>query len=158
MTILFFQAYAELEDDTPGQIMGVTFKTDGKSSSSGSSSSSDSFTSSSSSSSSTSSSSNSSSTWSSSNVSDKHTQGARDQEGYDTYKPHDPTDTHEYRKERFDSRFYYALGALLVMGWFVYYTHQQTNAQFERDRLEALERQRVARGGYKDVTQPFDEA
>uniref|UniRef100_A0A8W7P597 DnaJ homolog l(2)tid, mitochondrial n=1 Tax=Anopheles coluzzii TaxID=1518534 RepID=A0A8W7P597_ANOCL len=153
------QAYAELEDDTPGQIMGVTFKTDGKSSSSGSSSSSDSFTSSSSSSSSsTSSSSNSSSTWSSSNVSDKHTQGARDQEGYDTYKPHDPTDTHEYRKERFDSRFYYALGALLVMGWFVYYTHQQTNAQFERDRLEALERQRVARGGYKDVTQPFDEA
>lgn len=25
------QAYAELETDTPGQIMGVTFKTDGKS-------------------------------------------------------------------------------------------------------------------------------
>uniref|UniRef100_A0A182SX65 Uncharacterized protein n=1 Tax=Anopheles maculatus TaxID=74869 RepID=A0A182SX65_9DIPT len=41
---------------------------------------------------------------------------------------------------------------MLVMGWFVYYTHQQTNAQYERERLEALERQRVARGGYKDVT------
>ncbi|XP_035911908.1 protein tumorous imaginal discs, mitochondrial isoform X1 [Anopheles stephensi] len=145
------QAYAELEDDTPGQIMGVTFKTDGKSSSSSSDSSSSSSTSSRSTSS-------SSSSWSSSNVSDKHTQGARDEEGYNTYKPHDPTDTHEYRKERFDSRFYYALGALLVMGWFVYYTHQQTNAQYERERLEALERQRVARGGYKDVTSPFDEA
>uniref|UniRef100_A0A182MX04 DnaJ homolog l(2)tid, mitochondrial n=1 Tax=Anopheles culicifacies TaxID=139723 RepID=A0A182MX04_9DIPT len=134
------QAYAELEDDTPGQIMGVTFKTDGKSSSPSSGSSSESFTS------------------SSSGVSDKHTQGARAEEGYDKYEPNDPTHTHEYRKERFDSRFYYALGALLVIGWFVYYTNNQRNAQFEHERLAALERQRVARGISKNVTSPFDEA
>lgn len=28
--LLYFKAYAELEDDTPGQIHGITFKTDGK--------------------------------------------------------------------------------------------------------------------------------
>ncbi|XP_053677461.1 protein tumorous imaginal discs, mitochondrial-like [Anopheles nili] len=126
------QAYAELEDDTPGQIMGVTFKTDGKSSDSSSGT--------------------KSTAWSSSNVADKHTQGARD-ESYSEYKPHDATDTHEHRKERFDSRFYYALGALFVMGWFVYYSHVQMNAQYERDRDAALERQRMARGN----SSPFDE-
>ncbi|XP_053664104.1 protein tumorous imaginal discs, mitochondrial [Anopheles marshallii] len=142
------QAYAELEDDTPGQIMGVTFKTDGKSSSSGSGTSS---------SGSSTSFSTSSSSWSSSNVSDKHTQGARDEEGYDKYKPHDPTDTHQYRKERFDTRFYYALGALLVAGWFVYYTNKQTDAQFERERLAALERKRIALGAFKDLNSPQNE-
>ncbi|XP_049291523.1 protein tumorous imaginal discs, mitochondrial isoform X1 [Anopheles funestus] len=144
------QAYAELEDDTPGQIMGVTFKTDGKSSTSSSGS--------------TKGTSiyvtmpSSSSSWPSSNVSGKYTQGARDEEDHDAYKPFDSTGAHEYRKERFDSRFYYAFGALFVMGWFVYYTHNQTNAQFERERLAILERQRMARGGHKDVTSPFDEA
>lgn len=29
--IIFLKAYAELEENTPGQILGVTFKTDGKS-------------------------------------------------------------------------------------------------------------------------------
>lgn len=32
LIVIIFQAYAELEKDTPGQIFGVTFKSDGKSS------------------------------------------------------------------------------------------------------------------------------
>lgn len=72
------QAYAELEEDTPGQIMGVTFKTDGKSSSGSGSSNSSSNPTSTSSSTSSSWSSNSSSRSSAKNenesIEDKFTQ------------------------------------------------------------------------------------
>ncbi|XP_050098062.1 protein tumorous imaginal discs, mitochondrial-like isoform X1 [Anopheles aquasalis] len=120
------QAYAELEEDTPGQIMGVTHRSDGKSTSSSSS---------------TTSSSSTSSTWSSEKVSEKQTQGARD-DSYRDYKPHDETETHDYQKEQLGPRFYYSLGVLLVLCWFGYYCFNQSNEQFERERELALERQR----------------
>ncbi|XP_058053494.1 protein tumorous imaginal discs, mitochondrial isoform X1 [Anopheles bellator] len=138
------QAYAELEEDTPGQIMGVTFKTDGKSSTSDSGSFSSSSTSASS----------SSSSWSSSNVSEKYTQGARD-ESYGDYTTHDKTETTSYRKEQLGSRFYFSLGVLIVLGWFSYYMYHQNLAQFERDQEEARERQRQDQL-YEKLKSPFD--
>uniref|UniRef100_A0A2M4D0C9 DnaJ homolog l(2)tid, mitochondrial n=1 Tax=Anopheles darlingi TaxID=43151 RepID=A0A2M4D0C9_ANODA len=119
------QAYAELEEDTPGQIMGVTYRSDGKSTASSSSTSS----------------SSSSSTWSSENVSEKLTQGTRD-DSYRDYKPQDETETHDYQKEQLGSRFYYSLGVLLVLCWFGYYCLNQSNAQFEQERALVIERQR----------------
>ncbi|XP_058460049.1 protein tumorous imaginal discs, mitochondrial-like isoform X1 [Malaya genurostris] len=153
------QAYAELEEDTPGQIMGVTFKTDGKSSSSGSSSGSS--TGDSSSGSSSFWSSNSSSTASSRSktatdetISDKFTQRSQDDD-FKSYKAHDRSSV---PRDEFGSRFYFGLGILLVFAWVVYYSYARIPQQLELERDAALERQRRAAANIPPQRSPFDDA
>lgn len=157
------QAYAELEEDTPGQIMGVTFKTDGKysSASTASGSTSSAGGASSTSSSSTSWSSNSSSrsrsaTSADEPISDKYTQGAKEDD-FKNYQSHDPTESNDYKKEQLGSRFYFVLGIVLVFGWYVYYTYSQIPYQLELERDAALERQRRAATNTPQRS-PFDDA
>ncbi|KXJ68621.1 hypothetical protein RP20_CCG002446 [Aedes albopictus] len=163
------QAYAELEEDTPGQIMGVTFKTDGKSSSgSGSSSSS-----SSSSASASASGSSASSSWSSNSssrskasasqekesISDRFTQRPKEDDFKD-YQSHDKTGSRDHKKDQLGgSRFYFGLGVALVFVWYVYYSYQQIPHQLELERDAALERQRrTVQTQPQPQKSPFDEA
>lgn len=105
------QAYAELEDDTPGQIFGVTHKTDGKSSSF-SASSSDSSTRSSSSSSSESS-------------SKFKTQGPEKEE----YVAHDISGRSDYKRPN-NSRKWMWIGSGIGM-LFALYLLNQKNDEYE---------------------------
>uniref|UniRef100_A0A1Q3FXA3 DnaJ homolog l(2)tid, mitochondrial n=1 Tax=Culex tarsalis TaxID=7177 RepID=A0A1Q3FXA3_CULTA len=154
------QAYAELEEDTPGQIMGVTHKTDGKYSAAGAAAGS---------SSGGSGPSSSSSSWSSNSssggqrtkaepLSEQFTQGAREEDSFRDYKSHDQSSIP--RDTLGGSRFYFGLGVLLVFGWFVYYSIAQIPAQLELERDAALERQRRAQagGGGGGGRSPFDDA
>lgn len=117
------QAYAELEKDTPGQIFGVTHKTDGKSSTSD--------TSNASSSSSRSSSSFSSSS-SSPPIDERFTQKANDERNYEDT---DATGTHEYRERNADKRFFYIGAVAVILFGFYWFIQSQSVAivDYERD-------------------------
>lgn len=123
-----FQAYAELEEDTPGQILGVTHKTDGKSSS---------FSKGPSSSSKTSSSSHK-----------MHTQGEPDPE---------PVSEETYQADQKSTKrlFAYgvALGAFLV-AWFL----TKSERDNEMRLVEEQQRQRAGGGGGSQNTTIFKDA
>lgn len=129
------QAYAELEDNTPGQILGVTFKTDGKSTNSTNSSSE-----------------TSNKSTSNETVSSKFTQGSFED---DNYKETDSTATHAYRKELLDSRFYYTIGVLIVFVAFITYTYQNMGNYLNDERDKILyQNERIKRDGKS----PFSDA
>lgn len=130
------QAYAELEDNTPGQILGVTFKTDGKSTSDNTSSSSSKSTKSS----------------DEENISKKFTQGSFED---DNYKETDSTSTHAYRKELLDSRYYYSLGVCIVFIAFIIYSYNNMGSYLDDERNKVLfENERIKREGKS----PFSDA
>lgn len=83
--IYIFQAYAELEKDTPGQILGVTFKSDGKSTSSSSSS---------------------------EPISEKFTQRPQNEDTY--YEEHDIKETKYYKQRDISPRIWFAFGFMLI--------------------------------------------
>lgn len=113
------QAYAELEDNTPGQILGVTFKTDGKSSDN--------------------------TTSSDEKVAKKFTQGSFED---DNYKETDSTGTHDYRKELLGSRYYFTLGVLLIFVGWMYYSYNDLGGTLDKEREKALfENERIKREG-----------
>lgn len=128
------QAYAELEENTPGQILGVTFKTDGKS---------------------TTSDNNTSTSEKSStdeNISKKFTQGSFED---DNYKETDSTSTYAYRKEILDSRYYYSLGVCIVFVAFIVYTYNNMGSYLDEERDKTLfENERIKREGKS----PFSDA
>lgn len=114
--IFSLQAYAEIEENTPGQIMGVSIKTDGKSATSGSSS---------------------TRSTSDESISAKFTQGARED---DNYSKTDETDTHEYRKERLGPNFYFFFGFFLIsMGFFGYMIMPNYDDDFDYERQKVIQ-------------------
>lgn len=110
------QAFAELEDNTPGQIMGITRKTVGKSSESRNTTSTDNQTG-----------------QQDEPISQNFTQKAEYDDGY---SPTDKTDTHEYRKEKIESNFYYYFGFIVVFLGFVLFMqlNTETLVEYERDK------------------------
>ncbi|XP_053689858.1 protein tumorous imaginal discs, mitochondrial-like isoform X1 [Sabethes cyaneus] len=151
------QAYAELEEDTPGQIMGVTFKTDGKSSNSSCFSSTTSASSSSSSSWSSNSASSRSKTASEENISEKFTQRAQEDDSKN-YRSTDRSSLRSDKQNTEGARFYFGLGLILVFVWFIYYNYSQIPRQLELERDAALERQRRAAASQPPQRSPFDDA
>ncbi|XP_021695025.1 protein AF-9 [Aedes aegypti] len=140
--------------------MGVTNKTDGKSSSgSGSSSTSSSSASSASSSSwSSNSSSRSKAAAEEEPLADKFTQRPAEDDFKD-FQSHDKTGSRDYKKDQLGgSRFYFGLGVALVFAWYVYYSYQQIPHQLELERDAALERQRRTAQAQQTQKSPFDEA
>lgn len=125
---VFLKAYAELEKDTPGQIFGITFKSDGKSDSSDSSS---------------------------ENISEKLTQRPKDEDT--SYEEHDIKDTHEYKANVLGPRFFFALGIMISFALILYSLPNKIdeNVNYERDRVLA-ERQRAQQENRQKS--PFDEA
>lgn len=107
------QSYAELEKDTPGQIMGVTHKTDGKSDTSSEST---------------------SASARADPISERFTQKAADDDRYST---HDQSDTHEYRTQQAEKRYYY-VGAVFTIIITIYClmlsSDNQSYLDSERDR------------------------
>lgn len=130
LSLLFFQiqAYAELEKDTPGEISGVTSKTDGKftrsstSSSAGSRSTSSTF-----------------SSQSNEHISSKYTQGY--DESKDSYSEHDPKGTHEYRKENNKEVLYFGIGFIAVLILGIYYFSNSVESTLTEEREKVFERQ-----------------
>lgn len=107
---LFIQAYAELETDTPGQILGVTSKNDGKSKSS---------------------------TNSTENISKKFTQGPKENE---KYKKHDETGTEDYEEEvKTTEKNYSFLGFFIIVALGIYYMFGGSWDHFGESREQALE-------------------
>lgn len=119
-----FQAYAELETDTPGQILGVTLKTDGKSNKSSSSNDN-----------------NDTKFWS------KQTQGERTSD----YEEHDRSNDAQHQKDKeIDTKIYFTAGALIIIGIFFYlndymqrkrYEYQPFDDEFERQETQRLKDQ-----------------
>lgn len=141
------QAYAELETDTPGQILGVTHKTDGKSESS-SSSSAKAASGSSAGAASSSSASNSTAHFSSSSsaqpqstpppISDEFTQKAGSD---DRYSATDETGTYEYRKDQEETKRFFFLGfVIVVVALFVLAQNDTSYLEYERDKTLAEQR------------------
>lgn len=98
------QAYAEIEENTPGQIFGMAFKKDGKSSAE--------------------------------NSDNLFTQGTKDDRS-DEYKSHDQTDTHEYRRDKIGSLYYFSLGFALFVAASIWYMSETGVSQvldYERDK------------------------
>lgn len=149
----FTQAYAELETDTPGQILGVIHKTDGKSESSHTSTSSAGATGSAAGAGASSGSTRFSSTSSSSQqstttppISEEFTQKA---ESDDRYSANDETGTYEYRKDKEELKRFYALGFIIaIIAIFIMAQKNTSYLDYERDRTlaeqraEAIERER----------------
>lgn len=108
------QAYAELEKDTPGQIFGITFKTDGKSSSS----------------------------TSSEPLSEKFTQRPKNEDTY--YEEHDIKDTSDFKRNIIGPRVYFGLGVLLVfVAFFASLTSESAGDIFlEQEREKTFTEQR----------------
>lgn len=112
------QAYAELETDTPGQIYGVTVKSDGKPNLEKDIPKSD-------------------------TIDSKFTQGVKETEADNaSYQEHDKTDTHEYRKEQLDGKVWYALGFVLLFGLGAYLANYSQGKQMEIERDRVLEERR----------------
>lgn len=121
--LCYSQAYAELETDTPGQIFGVTHKTDGKSSN---------WTSSSSSS--------STRRKAAENISEKFTQGPRP----DEYEEHDESASGDPPKNLLDNpKFFHILGFIIVVYIIVYLSRQFEEESMIDRRNRALADQKV---------------
>ena len=107
---VFPKAYAELEKDTPGQIFGVTFKSDGKSSSSAKSS---------------------------EPISEKLTQRPTNEDTF--YEEHDTKDTNDHRKNQLDYRTYFIFGffGVFVISWMLMTKKAPEILEYERDRTIA---------------------
>lgn len=118
-----------MEADTPGQILGVTYKDDGKSSSFSSNSS------------------------SSPHEEPLFTQGPKKSE-FDNYESHDVKDSKEFTKHRLDSRFYFGLGMLIVFVGFLFYGIDYQQSYLDEQTELALKKRRE-REAKKN---PFDEA
>lgn len=128
----YFQAFAEIETDTPGQIFGVTFKTDGKSPNDTSTSRSTSKT--------------------QEPLSAKFTQGSKD-DNFD-FAQHDISDTKDYRKEILGGRSYFSFGVALIFIAFLYYTLSdggKGEIEMETEIARIKQKERKKNG-------PFDEA
>lgn len=114
-----------MEQDTPGQIMGITHKTDGKSNNSSTTENSTAST--------------------GETISEKFTQGSREEKNYSKT---DKSGTVEFEKEN-DSIPYKFLGmAIVIIGVFLFMNNQsQAIVEYERDQLfaeRAAEAKRVA--------------
>lgn len=101
------QAYAELEKDTPGQIHGITYKSDGKSSS----------------------------TESGENVSEKFTQRAKKEDFY--YEESDIKETQDYKeKTKASSYFVFGFVCIVILFFFIQGDNYTKNMiKDERDRV-----------------------
>lgn len=117
----YSQAYAELETDTPGQICGVTYKTDGKSSSWTSSSS-------------------TTRRKTAENISEEFTQGPKREE----YESHDKSGSGEQPSKLSENqRMFNVLGAAIVI-FIVAYMFLQSREQYVIDRhKQALAEQKA---------------
>lgn len=119
-----------MEKDTPGQILGVTHKSDGKSEQTSSSSSS--------------ARSSSSSGTQSPPIAERFTQKASDE---DAYTSHDTSDTHEHRDAQKEKRYFYA-GAASVVIFGLYYLllsgSHTSYVDYERDRTLREQREEAA--------------
>lgn len=154
------QLYAELEENTPGQILGVTYKKDGKSNDSSSTSS-------------FSSSSTKSKPKADEEVSSKYTQGAK-HDDFNNYSATDTSETHETKKDQLGRQFYFAMGFFLIFCLAFWYNdsrsqdtlNRERDASIERQRIRSqeLERQRIEQEEYlqqksmKDIKSPFSSA
>lgn len=139
MNIFVLQAFAELEDNTPGQIMGITRKTVGKSTESKHTTSTD----------------NKTTGQPDEPISQEFTQKA---EHDDSYSPTDKTGTHEYRTEKNESNYYYYFGfAVIFVGVYIFMqTNTEAIVEYERDKtLKARAAEVAAAAAASHV--PFDD-
>lgn len=130
-----FQAYAEAETDTPGQIFGVTYKTDGKSSNWTTSSSSSSHGRRS----------------TAENISEEFTQGPKSEK----YETHDRSGSGEPEIERRRSEnLYKMLGALIVFSIASYLYQKSNETRLIELRDQAISEQKAR----KDRSNEFSDA
>lgn len=136
------QAYAELETDTPGQIFGVTMKSDGKPNFEKDPSNNDSYK--------------------TEKLDKKFTQGSKETEAdNEKYQEHDKSDTHEYRKEQLDGKVWSAFGFLILIALGYFLTNYSSQKRFEEERDRALEEQRRIREeefDLRNANSPFKNA
>lgn len=134
----FLQAYAELEKDTPGQIHGITYKSDGKSTES--------------------------STESDEKVSDKFTQRAKNEDFY--YEESDVKETQDYRERtKVSSYFWFGFCLVLIVAFAV--SADSMARSTLRDERDRAMREYGGSNDYpvgqeppkrKENSTPFDEA
>lgn len=129
------QAFAELETDTPGQIFGVTYKTDGKSSN---------WTSSSSSSSSTRRS-------TAQNISKEFTQGPKHEE----YERHDKTASGEAASDQAHNEKIFIIIGFLIFITILAYVFKSSE---EKSMIERRDRAKVEQRRLNERTNEFSDA
>jgi hypothetical protein len=139
------QAYAELEEDTPGQIFGLTYKTDGKSSSTTEKNS-------------TFSSSSAQSTKSmppnEEQLSSKYTQGSED---FKDYSEKDMSGTFHWKQKQLDPKIYWVIGMSLVLIGYIWFANDYSERIVleEQNKAIARNRERVKK---KEGQGVFDDA
>lgn len=75
------------------------------------------------------------------NVSEKFTQGEKD-DGSDKYEKHDKTGTHEYRSQLLGGRAYFAIGFFVFTTWALWYLMGPASHNYmDRERDKTLREQ-----------------